>query len=341
MATERTIDARGIDRKGIAKVDLSFPAVFSTLKERLLYRIATMGFDLIILMIMAFLLVASVVAVGGKVRLFQASVLLPLSCMVGALSIQAWRKPEEWKPEIRHILRDWVPFLLVVFIYENLHDVAGQVTDFDFALTLNRWDIMIFGIEPTIWAQRIFSPLLTDLFTISYGMYFALPLFLMFLLSLWDRRSEFRRMALCCTLAFLMGFLGYVFLPASPPRFFIEHLYTDPPRLTGLFLFDRLQGAWDGLSVISGGAFPSLHVGISAVALIYAFRFRNLNRTCRIVFWAYIPIVASLWFSTVYLRHHWVVDIAAGLLVAAIAAIGTEAMMRSWDRLRQRFGLPE
>lgn len=341
MATERIGNVRGMHLKGITKVDLTLPAVFSTLKERLLYRIATLGFDLIILMVMAFLLVASVVAVGGQIRLFQASVLLPLSCMVGAIVIQAWRRPAEWRPEVRHILRDWVPFLLVVFIYENLHDVAGQVTDFDFAETLGRWDVAIFGMEPTIWAQRLFSPLVTDLFTISYGMYFALPLFLMFLLSLWERRPELRRMALCCTLAFLLGFLGYVFLPASPPRYFIEHLYTDPPRLSGLFLFDRIQGAWDGLSVISGGAFPSLHVGISAVALIYAFRFRNLNRTCRIVWLAYIPLSLSLWFSTVYLRHHWVVDIAAGLLVAAIAFAGTEALMRAWDRLRQRYGLSE
>ena len=323
---------------GGARIGLSRLA--SLMWGRFLYRLAVMGFDMAILIGMAFLLVASVLAMGGSIRLLQATALVPLLAMVAATAIQAWRKPGEWKSEIGHILRDWLPFCLVVFIYENLHDVAGQVTGWDFAVLLNEWDIAIFGVEPTIWAQRIFSPLATDIFSISYATYLMVGLFLMLLLSLWDRREDFRHMSLAMTLTFLMGFVGYVFLPASPPRYFIEHLYTDPPRLYGLFLFDRLQGAWDGLSVISGGAFPSLHVALSAVALIYAFRFRNLNRASRVVWYAYVPLILSLWFSTVYLRHHWVIDIAAGILVAAAAYVGAEFLTRAWRGLRRRYGLP-
>lgn len=321
--------------------------------ERICHRIAILGFDLAILIAMALLLVGSVLAMGGSIRIYQASVLLPVVCMVLALGLKAWRRPacadvaatarqgpDIWKEEIRHILRDWLPFLFIVFIYENLHDLAGQVTGFDFAATLNRLDIALFGVEPTVWAQKIFSPLLTDIMAISYGLYFALPLFIMFLLTLWERRNDFRQMALCLMLVFLMGFLGYVFLPTSPPRYFIEQLYTDPPRLYGLFIYNHLQSAWDGLSVISGGAFPSLHVGLSAVALLYAFRFRNLNRTCRIVWYAYIPLTLSLWFSTVYLRHHWVIDIFAGWAVCLIGYLGAVLMMRTWVTLRRKYGLP-
>lgn len=318
----------------------SVAGVFDAVKERALRRLAVLGFDLVLLVAFALLLIFSVFALGGNVRLYQASVLLPMACMALVLVFKAWLKPQTWREDIRHVLRDWVPFLLVVFIYENLHDVAGQVTTFDFAVSLNRWDIAIFGIEPTIWAQKLFNPIATDLFSISYGLYFALPLFIMILLSLWDMRFDVRRMALCLSLVFMMGFLGYVFLPASPPRYFIEHLYTDPPRLFGLFLFNRLQGAWDGLSVISGGAFPSLHVGISTVALIYAYQYRNLNRACRILWYAYVPLVASLWFSTVYLRHHWVIDIVAGWLVAVIAYLLAGPMMNVWVTLRKRYGLP-
>lgn len=314
--------------------------VFGAVRERVLHRVAVLGFDLVLLMAMALLLVVSVFALGGNVRLYQASVLLPMFCMGLTLVLKAWREPWKWREDIRRILRDWVPFLFVVFIYENLHDVAGQVTTFDFAVPLNRWDIAIFGIEPTIWVQKFFTPIATDLLSVSYGLYFALPLFLMLLLSLWDRRFDVRHVALCLSLVFMMGFVGYVFLPASPPRYFIEHLYTDPPRLYGLFLFNRLQGAWDGLSVISGGAFPSLHVGISTVALIYAWRYRNLNRMFRILLYAYIPLAISLWFSTVYLRHHWVIDIVAGWLVAWAAYLLANPMMNAWVNLRKRYELP-
>ncbi len=332
--------ANGTFEFGITPKGFSLSAFLCWTKERVLFHFAHLGFDIVILGAMALMLVASVLAMGGSIRFFQASALLPLAIMVAAVVTAAWQRPTEWKDEVRHILRDWVPFLIIVFIYENMHDVAGQAMDFDIAGTLHAWDVAIFGVEPTLWAQRIYSPLLTDVFAGLYALYFAEPLAIMFLLSIWDMRSELRHMALTLTLAFILGFLGYVFLPASPPRYFIEPLFTDPVRLQGLFLFNHLQGAWDSLSVISGGAFPSLHVGLSSVALIYAWKFRNVNRICRVVWYAYIPLVIGLWASTVYLRHHWVVDIFAGWAVAGIAYAGADALTRACSRLRGRYGLP-
>jgi len=316
------------------------PAAFiAWAKERLLFRIATLGFDLVILIAMAFMLVAAALALGGEIRFLQASVALPAAMALIVTWTKAWQRPGEWGSEVRHILRDWVPFLLITFIYENMHDVAGQIMNFDAAARLYELDVAIFGVEPTLWAQAMHSPLLTDVFAVSYALYFAQPLFIMFLLSMWDMRREFRSMALSLTIAFILGFIGYVFLPTSPPRYFIEHLFTDPVRLQGLFVFQRLQGAWDSLSVVSGGAFPSLHVALSTVALIYAFRFRRLNKTCRIVWYAYIPLVTSLWFSTVYLRHHWVMDIFAGWAVAIVSVACADALTRVWEGLRARYGL--
>lgn len=318
----------------------SVRALVHGFKEWLLYRFATLGFDTFILMAMALLLAGFVLAMGGHIRFLQASVILPISAVLATIIVKKFQRPDEWRSDLITVLRDWVPFLLIVFIYENLHDIAGQAMDFDIAGTLYRWDVALLGVEPTLWAQRIFSPFLTDLFSISYALYFFQPLFIMFLLSLWNMRMEFRHMALAITIAYVLGFAGYVFLPASPPRYFIESLFTDPSRLYGLFLFDKMQSTWDNLSVIAGGAFPSLHVGLSTVALIYAFKLRNMNRAFRIIWYIYIPLVLSLWFSTIYLRHHWVIDIFAGWIVAAAAVGGAEILMRAWCRLRERYALP-
>lgn len=347
MATERESIKTPVMAPNIGKAFLdlrrrgfSISGTMAWAKELVLFRVATLGFDLVILMGMTLLLVVSVVAMGGHVRFLQATVALPLGIMIASIAIKVRQNPGQWRQETSKVLRDWVPFLLIVFIYENMHDVAGQVADFDFADALHRWDVMLFGLEPTIWAQRFHSPLATDLYSISYALYFAEPLFIMFLLSMWNMRREFQHMALGLTLTFIMGFLGYVFLPASPPRYFIEHMFDNPARLHGIFLFEKLQGAWDGLSVISGGAFPSLHVGLSAVALIYAYRYRNVNRTFRIIWYAYVPLILSLWCSTVYLRHHWVIDIFAGWAVALIGYAGAAGLMKIWGRLRDRYELP-
>ncbi|MBN1283089.1 MAG: phosphatase PAP2 family protein [Proteobacteria bacterium] len=324
---------------GITPRGFSLGAFFAWSRERALFRLAHLGFDIVFLAAMAVMLVATVLAMGGSIRFFQASVGLPLAIMVVALVTAACRRPGEWRDEVRHILRDWVPFLFIVFIYENMHDVAGQAMSFDIAGTLHDWDVALFGMEPTLWMQRFYSPLATDIFAVSYALYFAEPLVIMFLLSIWDMRQELRHMAMTVTLTFILGFIGYVFLPASPPRYFIEHLFTDPIRLQGQFIFNHLQGAWDSLSVVAGGAFPSLHVAISTVALIYAWRYRKLNRTCSAIWYAYVPLVTSLWVATVYLRHHWVIDIFAGWAVAGIAYAGTELLARARAGLCARYGL--
>ena len=119
----------------------------------------------------------------------------------------------------------------------------------------------------------------------------------------------------------------------------ITEMFTSPAVLHGPLLFDRLQAAWDGLSVIPCGAFPSLHVGISTVALLYAWKFRNFSRLYKWIWWIYIPLVISLWISTIYLRHHWVIDIFAGWAVAVIGFVLSEYVLKLWRVIRMRYKL--
>jgi membrane-associated phospholipid phosphatase len=66
--------------------------------------------------------------------------------------------------------------------------------------------------------------------------------------------------------------------------------------------------------VDSRAAFPSLHAAVSLVALIQAWRF------VRPWFWILLPFTIGLWASTIYLRHHFVVDLIAGWALAPIAS---------------------
>src|SRR5262249_19107425 len=135
-----------------------------------------------------------------------------------------------------------------------------------------------------------------------------------------------------------LGFLGYVFFPCSPPRYFLENVYNSPAHLQGYFLFNQLQARWDSLSVVRAGAFPSLHVAISTIALIYACRYRDRSRLDKVIFWAYLPLVVSLWFSTVYLRHHWFIDILAGWILALLSCWVVPLWIRKWEDWHQRLG---
>lgn len=331
-----------MDRNGSETIKVvSAPVGLKWVANRLVFFCAVTGPDLLFAMVMTLIFLFTLWSVGGQVRFIQASLGLPVGIMLFLLIYRSVLKKfrSDYNPQRALILRDWLPFLLVTFIYENLHDLSKHFYGVDIAGTLMKWDIAIFGVEPTLWAQKLYSPLFTDYMAFAYALYFIFPLVIMFFLSQEERHFEFRKIGLTLTFTFIMGFIGYVVWPTSPPRYFITDMFTNPVTLHGPILYDRLQAAWDGLSVIPCGAFPSLHVGISSVALIYAWKFRNFSKLYKVIWWVYLPLVISLWFSTIYLRHHWVIDIFAGWAVAYTGYFLSEHVLSGWRRLRTKYGL--
>ena len=79
-------------------------------------------------------------------------------------------------------------------------------------------------------------------------------------------------------------------------------------------------------------AFPSLHCSLALFTLFVAYRFGDaiFPRFPRLYFWACVPVVVLLIISTVYLRHHWLPDCAAGILLAILADFGARALRKHW-----------
>jgi membrane-associated phospholipid phosphatase len=75
---------------------------------------------------------------------------------------------------------------------------------------------------------------------------------------------------------------------------------------------------------VARDCFPSLHTAHTTVALAYARRFH------RVAFLAFLPIALGLYVSTVYLRMHYVVDVAAGFATAALAIALGPWVNRRW-----------
>jgi membrane-associated phospholipid phosphatase len=69
-----------------------------------------------------------------------------------------------------------------------------------------------------------------------------------------------------------------------------------------------------------------LHAAVSLLALFYAWRY------VRFWFWVLLPFVLGLWVSTIYLRHHYVVDLFAGWLLAPVAAWVAPRLDAWWAR---------
>src|SRR5262249_36117397 len=61
----------------------------------------------------------------------------------------------------REILRDWAPMILLTVVYENLHGYTGLIRKVPIDAQLYTLDVRIFGVEPSVWAGKIASPILT------------------------------------------------------------------------------------------------------------------------------------------------------------------------------------
>jgi membrane-associated phospholipid phosphatase len=236
-----------------------------------------------------------------------------------------------WKPRWP-LLRDAMPFLLCANVYASLHDLIRFFGAPDITWTLRRWDAAIFGVEPTVWAERFIHPGLTDFFTFCYWMFYVLPPVLGLLLYLKDDTEAFRSTMVSTVFCLYAGYVGYVLLPASAPRLCISGEYSVP--LHGyLPLLDQTRAAVKAIPLTAHGAFPSLHCGVMLLSIILAWRFH------RWFFWIQLPLGTGLVLGTVYLRHHWVVDIIAGFALALFMYWAGWRIEAWWVRMRRRYAV--
>ena len=252
-----------------------------------------------------------------------------LGVTVGLLLVLAaaqWWAPRS--PAVRG-LREVVPFLTCILIYTNLHDTIGFVNPRDVHHTLAALDREIFGVVPCVWAERFITPARTEVMSLFYVSFAWMAPSTALVLLAQRRLRDFRAATMGILFCFYMGYALYVVFPAAPPRLVLVYEFTR--TLQGYpHLFSNLSArAFELLPVDSRAAFPSLHTAVSTVALAYAWRY------VRPWFWALLPFCLGLWVSTVYLRHHYVVDLFAGWLLAP-AAMWVAPRADAWWARRQR-----
>lgn len=219
------------------------------------------------------------------------------------------------------VLADWLPAIFCIVVYENLHDIVRLVHEETLDQTLARIDLWLFGVQPTVWLQGIANPWLTDVLAFAYGSYFFTPTILATLLYVHGRTSEFRTFMLLVITAMYAGFLGYMLVPAVGPLHTLRDVYTSPVQLTGVWLHDATSALMNEYRAINRDCFPSLHTAISTVTLAWAWRVRDRVPSGRLLARVYLVLTLALWFSTVYLRYHWVIDVIAGWVLAAVVLI--------------------
>ena len=246
--------------------------------------------------------------------------------------LRLWRERSMWHalrdavPPAATVLRDFFPFLLALLFYETLHDLTPLIRHEVVDARLIAIDRALLGIDVSVWMGRFARPWLTRLMVLCYMSYFFAPAILAALIYWNGQRQLFRDFLVSLCVTTLLGYTGYLLVPAVGPYLYQAELF--PARLPGggLTSTDSVISTIDALKGYARDCFPSLHTAHTTVVLAFAWRYS------RTAFLLYLPMAIGLYVSTMYLRMHYAVDVAAGFATAAVAVAVGPRLERWWYR---------
>jgi len=263
----------------------------------------------------------------------------------------------EWAVWRRSVVRDWLPLIAVLFLYDFLRgaadeigrrfttlpalvrDEAGTRIDYAHVLPQLRADEVLFGWltggqVPTVWLQdRLYVAGDVQWYDIAivpvYMSHFLVPMALA--VALWLTRYDlFRRYVWTLVALTLMTLTTYALFPAAPPWMAALNDYLpDVARVTS----ETLQATGIGTirSAVARGeayanavaAVPSLHSGVPAMVLLFTWQLVRVRARVLLVLY-----ILAMTFTLTYGGEHYVVDAFLGWAYAAAAVYGVAWLFR-------------
>lgn len=207
-------------------------------------------------------------------------------------------------------LRDWVPLLMLISGYAWIGEVMELSVQQGVDDALRRADVWLFGTDPVVALQAIISRPLSVWLAFAYSMYAVFYAVCPSVIWLSSGRQAFRELALMLGSAMAVTWFSYLLFPAKGPV--LSQTFTVP---LDMYFIEPIKEALMDAGRITWDCFPSMH---TCATLIFWF---GAWRHARVMFWVMAPIALSIPFACVYLRYHYVVDVLAGVGLAAIVCL--------------------
>jgi hypothetical protein len=240
----------------------------------------------------------------------------------------------------RAFVRDWFPLVAIFLAWQASRGIAWQAgftVQSDALVAVER--VLAFGTVPSEFLQAALRgngvSRLDVVLTLVYHSHFLLPLTLGFALWL-HHRPWFHRYMAVLLLVSIAQFVTTLLMPAAPPRF-ASYYGSEALAVVdvGSVVKEALgwgEASWlyQNMNANPVAAFPSLHAAYPVIAWL----------TVRRVWpkWSgpALLYIGLVWFTIVYLGHHYLIDAYGG----AIYAIGAWLVVRRWWPVVDKGDLP-
>lgn len=270
---------------------------------------------------MIFLVGLSLLILGNRHRLPEGHALLVRYGILLALQVGVILGRNRWLPAV---LTAFFPLVPILAVYDSLGFIPF-LNPADKDRVLLEIDRALLGTDLSLWLESFTTPWVTELMHLSYLVYYVVPFLLLGTLYLrFPLASEisgktspagepFDLCIVALELSHYLAFIGYMTVPALGPRFALASSYR--MELTGLLLASPIADLLNAMEGIKRDAFPSGHTSAALICLYYTFRFTP--RWLPFV----LPGVVFMILATMYLRYHYLTDVLAGALLAALCLV--------------------
>ncbi len=292
------------------------------------------AYDLVVVVFYLFLIIINLVF-HSKVPQWPIFILINIGIISFALGIAFFEV--KFNNRFWRIAHYWYIAPLILLTFKELYYLIKPIRGNDYDWLLIKVDKFLFGGDPTVFLSHISNPLLTEILQIVYSSFYLLPIILaLFLLR--------KRRYLACDFAvfsviygFYLSYLGYFALPAIGPRFTLHNFANINNELPGLFLTHFLRnmidagesippGTLNPAAVVQRDVFPSGHTMITLIVMYLSVKLRSRSR------FFFIPVGTLLIFATVYLRYHYVIDLAGGAAFMMFAVWSGKYVFNWWRK---------
>lgn len=197
-------------------------------------------------------------------------------------------------------------YALLTLLYKEtaqLHIMPTQKMDG----ILSNIDYSIFGYQPSIkFSQYLSFSAFNELMFAGYFFYYLTPLAVI-ILNYKLPIEKLQSFGFILIGSFLLYYTLFILFPAAGPQFYFS--YPDN-YIEAKGIFGKLIKLIQANGEAPTAAFPSSHVGINVIILIWMYQ------NNRKYFYYQLPFTGILLFSTVYIKAHYVIDVVAGIITA-------------------------
>jgi len=227
---------------------------------------------------------------------------------------------------VGRVLREIYPILLYTAFFRETELINRALAWPRLDPVFLVWEHRLFGCQPSVVLMDRFPGMaVSELFYAAYFSYYLMVAGLgLFLLV--RSRPAFQHFLAVVSFVFYGCYLVYMVVPVIGPRLLFretperawylrEYPHLPPPSypesVTQGPFFQIMAFIYRHFEALSA-AFPSSHVAVAVTTAWFSWRYLPALR------WAHAAVTGLLCVATVYCRYHYVVDVPAGLLAAAI-----------------------